>query len=118
VGVQLPRWVWIGAGALAFVAGMVNAVGFLGFEHQAITHLTGTTTLLGASIADGDARAALHLFGMAAAFVGGAALGGMVVQDAALQLGRRYGVALAIESLLLGLALRRCGLPLKVGGAD
>jgi len=104
VGVQLPRWVWIGAGALAFVAGMVNAVGFLGFEHQAITHLTGTTTLLGASIANGDARAALHLFGMAAAFIGGAALSGMVVQDAALQLGRRYGVALAIESLLLVLA--------------
>ena len=104
MGVQLPRWVWIGAGALAFVAGMVNAVGFLGFEHQAITHLTGTTTLLGASIANGDARAALHLFGMAAAFIGGAALSGMVVQDAALQLGRRYGVALAIESLLLVLA--------------
>ena len=58
MGVQLPRWVWIGAGALACVAGMVNAVGFLGFEHQAVTHLTGTTTLLGAALAQDDQRAA------------------------------------------------------------
>jgi len=101
MGVQLPRWVWIGAGALACIAGMVNAVGFLGFEHQAITHLTGTTTLLGAAIASGDMRAATGLAGVALAFVVGAALGAMIVQDATLQLGRRYGVALAVESVLL-----------------
>ena len=101
MGVQLPRWVWIGAGALACVAGMVNAVGFLGYEHQAITHLTGTTTLLGAAVATGDARAMLHLVGMALAFVAGAALSGVVIQDATLRLGRRYGLALAMESLLL-----------------
>jgi uncharacterized membrane protein YoaK (UPF0700 family) len=101
MGVQLPRWVWIGAGALACIAGMVNAVGFLGFEHQAITHLTGTTTLLGAAIASGDMRAATGLAGVALAFVVGAALGAMIVQDATLKLGRRYGVALAVESLLL-----------------
>jgi len=100
MGVQLPRWVWIGAGALACIAGMVNAVGFLGFEHQAITHLTGTTTLLGAAIASGDMRAATGLAGVALAFVVGAALGAMIVQDATLKLGRRYGVALAVESLL------------------
>lgn len=41
---KLSRWVWGGAWALAFVAGMVNVVGLLGFEHQAVTHLTGTTT--------------------------------------------------------------------------
>ncbi|UHQ18621.1 DUF1275 domain-containing protein [Lysobacter sp. KIS68-7] len=101
MGVQLPRWVWIGAGALACIAGMVNAVGYLGFEHQAITHLTGTTTLLGAAIANGDVRAATGLAGVALAFVVGAALSGIIVQDATLQLGRRYGVALAVESTLL-----------------
>jgi uncharacterized membrane protein YoaK (UPF0700 family) len=101
MGVQLPRWVWIGAGALACVAGMVNAVGFLGFEHQAVTHLTGTTTLLGAAIAGEDLRAATHLAGVALAFMIGAALSGAIVQDATLRLGRRYGVALALESALL-----------------
>lgn len=105
MGIQLPRWVWIGAGSLACVAGMVNVVGFLGFEHQAVTHLTGTTSLLGAAIADGDMRAALHLLGIVAAFMAGAALSGMIVQDSALRLGRRYGVTLALESLLLFAAI-------------
>lgn len=101
MGVQLPRWVWIGAGALACVAGMVNAVGFLGFEHQAVTHLTGTTTLLGAALARDDMPAATSLAGVALAFLAGAALSGVIVQDATLRLGRRYGVALALESGLL-----------------
>lgn len=101
MGVHLPRWVWIGAFALSCVAGMVNVVGFLGFEHQAITHLTGTTTLLGAALAGGDLRATLHLAGVILAFVLGAALSGVIVQDSSLRLGRRYGVTLALVSLLL-----------------
>ena len=31
---QLPRWVWAGAGGLAFLAGIVNAVGLLGFNNR------------------------------------------------------------------------------------
>lgn len=102
---RLPSWVWIGAASLAVVAGMVNVVGFLGFEHQAVTHLTGTTSLLGASIAQGQMRPALHLLLLIAAFVGGAALSGVIIQDSTLRLGRRYGVALAIEAMLLACAV-------------
>ena len=98
---HLPRWVWVGAGLLASVAGMVNVVGYLGFEHQAVTHLTGTTTLLGEAVARGDLRAILHLGAVAIAFMLGAALSGVLIQESTLRLGRRYGVALAIESLLL-----------------
>ena len=105
MGVQLPRWVWVGAAALSCVAGIVNVVGFLGFQHQAITHLTGNTSLLAASLTNGDWRAARHLFSAMAAFVAGAALGGLIVQDSTLRLGRRYGVALSIEALLLVLAV-------------
>ncbi|WP_242106858.1 YoaK family protein [Luteimonas aquatica] len=101
MGVYLPRWVWVGAGTLACIAGMVNVTGFLGFEHQAITHLTGTATLLGAAVAGGDARGMAHLAGMLLAFLLGAALSGMIVQDSTLRLGRRYGVCLALESALL-----------------
>lgn len=101
MGVYLPRWVWIGAGSLACVAGMVNVVGYLGFEHQAITHLTGTTTLLGSALSRGDLRAVFHLLGLVLAFVAGATASGMIVQDSTLRLGRRYGVALAVESILL-----------------
>jgi len=105
VGVYLPRWVWLGAGLLACASGMVNAVGYLGFEHQAITHLTGTTTLLGGALAQGDTQTALHLGGVAFAFLMGAAISGMIVQDSTLQLGRRYGVTLVLVALLLLLAI-------------
>lgn len=98
---RLAPWVWVGAGALAAVAGIVNVVGFLGFQHQAITHLTGNTSLLGAALASGDARGALALLGAIAAFVAGAALSGLIVQDSTLRLGRRYGVVLSLEALLL-----------------
>jgi len=102
---RLATWVWVGAAALAFVAGMVNVVGYLGFEHQAITHLTGTTTLLGAALAQGQGGAALQLAGMVLAFVAGAALSGLLIQDNVLRLGRRYGVALTLEALLLAAAV-------------
>ena len=105
MGIQLPRWVWVGAGSLAFVAGMVNVVGYLGFEHQAITHLTGTTSLLGAALVQGDLRAVGNLLGVMLAFVAGAMLSGLIIQDSTLQLGRRYGVVLFIEALLLILAV-------------
>ena len=102
---RLATWVWVGASALALVAGMVNVVGYLGFEHQAITHLTGTTTLLGAALAGARWTGAMELAAMAGAFVAGAALSGLLVQDATLRLGRRYGVALAIEAGMLAAAV-------------
>ena len=105
MGVQLPRWVWVGAGLLACVAGMVNVVGYLSFEQQAVTHLTGTTTLLGEAVAKRDLHAISRLAGVALAFMAGAALSGMIVQDSTLKLGRRYGVALVLESLLLFAAI-------------
>ena len=101
MGVQLPRWVWIGTAALACVAGIVNVVGFLGFQHQAITHLTGNTSLLGAALVAGDDRASLHLLGSIAAFEAGAMQSGLIIQDSTLRLGRRYGVVLTLEAALL-----------------
>jgi Predicted membrane protein len=101
VNFHLPRWVWIGAVTLACVAGMVNVIGYLGFEHQAVSHLTGTTSLLGAAIAQGNLRAVIHLWGVLIAFCLGAMLSGLIIQDQTLKLGRRYGVVLALEAALL-----------------
>jgi uncharacterized membrane protein YoaK (UPF0700 family) len=98
---KLPRWVWIGGSILAFIAGMINAVGFMGFKHQAVTHLTGTTTLLGIAVANGDGRTAISLFGLAASFLGGSIFSGILIQQSTLKLGGRYGIALLIESILL-----------------
>ncbi len=105
MGIRLPNWVWIGAVALSSVAGMVNVVGFLGFEHQAVSHMTGSTSQLGMAIAQGDWRAVGHLWGLLIAFSLGAMLSGLLIQADTLQLGRRYGVALAIESALLLVAI-------------
>lgn len=105
MGTQLPRWVWVGAVLLACVGGMVNVIGYLGFEHQAVSHLTGTTSLLGAALAHGDWQAVLHLWGVLIAFCLGAMFSGMIIQDSTLRLGRRYGVVLALESLLLFIAV-------------
>ncbi|CAN7237947.1 YoaK family protein [Pseudoxanthomonas sp. LjRoot143] len=105
MGLHLPRWVWIGAVTLACVAGMVNVIGYLGFEHQAVSHLTGTTSLLGAAIAHGDLRAVLHLWGVLIAFCLGAMLSGLIIQEQTLRLGRRYGVVLALEAALLLVAI-------------
>jgi len=98
---RLPRWVWTGAWVLAFIAGNVNVVGFLGLERQAITHVTGTVSMLGAAIASANAPALLHLTALLGAFVLGCLLSGFIVQDSTLELGRRYGVALALASALL-----------------
>ncbi len=98
---KLPSWIWISAWLLAFVAGIVNVVGLLGFQHQAITHLTGNTSLLAEAIARLDLNAILHFLSLMGAFVAGTAVSGFIIQDSTLQLGRRYGVALLLVSILL-----------------
>ncbi|MFK2904806.1 DUF1275 domain-containing protein [Dyella ginsengisoli] len=98
---QLPRWAWIGGGLLALVAGCINAVGYLCFRHQPITHLTGTSTELGLALARLDAGGIAH-WGLAIlSFLAGAVSSGFIVQQRTLQLGRRYGVVLMLESVLL-----------------
>ncbi|MBI2379647.1 MAG: DUF1275 domain-containing protein [Gammaproteobacteria bacterium] len=102
---KLPPWVEVGGFALSVIAGSVNAIGLLGFKHQAVSHLTGSSTLLGLEMANGDLGASLHLVLILLSFVLGATLSGLVVKSAALKLGRRYGVALLLEAGLLLLAM-------------
>lgn len=98
---RIPTWAWVGAWLLAFTAGIVNVVGLLSFEHQAVTHLTGNASLVAAAMVSGDSSGAIHIALLMGAFVAGAAASGMLIQDTTLQLGRRYGVALLLVSLLL-----------------
>jgi len=102
---KLPKWAWYGSAILAFIAGTINTVGFLGFQHQGVTHLTGSTTLLGIAVATGDLTAVLRLLAVIGSFLAGCIFGGMLIQDSTLRLGRRYGVALLIESALLFVAV-------------
>jgi len=101
---KLPRWVWSGAWGLAFVAGVINVVGLASFEHQAVTHLTGTTSLLAASLAGLDMSGAIHFASVIGSFLLGTVVSGFLIQNSVLKLGRRYSVVLFLESLLLCVA--------------
>lgn len=101
---RLERWAWAGGSALACIAGMINAVGFMSFDHQAITHMTGPTTMLGIAIAGGDTANALRILLLILSFVAGAIASGFIIRQSTLKLGRRYGGVLLLESLLLFVA--------------
>lgn len=102
---QLPRWVFVGTWVLAITAGMVNVIGLLGFQHQTITHLTGTTTMLAAAAAQAQWQAVGHFAALIGAFFLGCVFSGVLLRDSALKLGRRYGLALLIVALLLFLSI-------------
>lgn len=106
---KLPRWVEIGGFWLAAIAGAVNAIGLLGFKHQAVSHLTGTSTLLGLALIDLDAAEILHLILVLLSFMLGAALSGVIIDNAVLRLGRQYGFALLLEAAFLLAAMLLLG---------
>ncbi|MFN3266054.1 MAG: YoaK family protein, partial [Deinococcales bacterium] len=101
---RLPPWIESGSFFLALIAGSVNAVGLMGFSHQAVSHLTGTATFFSLDIIQNNAKEAWHLSFIMLSFVFGAMLSGFIVQNMTLKLGRRYGVVLFIEASLLALA--------------
>jgi uncharacterized membrane protein YoaK (UPF0700 family) len=100
-----PGWVYAGGFVLSLTAGWLNAIGYLGFAHRALSHVTGTVTLSSIELSRGGAGAFAKAMSIVVCFFVGAALSGFVVRDPSLHAGRRYGVALLIESLLLAGAL-------------
>jgi uncharacterized membrane protein YoaK (UPF0700 family) len=96
-----PAWVYLGGFVLALSAGLINAVGFLGLYGQALSHLTGTLTVLGMELARTHMEVALHALFILSAFFIGCVASGAIIAQAQLRLGRRYGVALSLESAAL-----------------
>lgn len=86
---------------LALNAGFVNAIGLLGFKHQAVSHLTGTSTFLSLALANQNSQEVIHLVLVIVSFVLGAAYSGLIIGNTALRLGRHYSIALITESALL-----------------
>lgn len=96
-----PPWITAGALCLAGCAGCINAVGFLGAQHQALSHMSGTVTNLGIELGLADRTLAWRAFVVLGAFFLGCVASGLIIRQSTLKLGRRYGVALVLESLLL-----------------
>lgn len=103
---SMPKWVEYGTFVLALTAGCINAIGLLGFAHQAVSHLSGTATQLGANLIAGNLTELLHLFAILLSFMLGAAVSGFVLSGISLKLGRHYDSLLWAEAgLLAGAAL-------------
>jgi len=106
-------------GALLFagLAGYVNAVA-VGFFSTPVSHMTGAVSHLGVDVAEARGWDSLASFSIVLGFLAGAVAAGMTIGAKKLMPGRRYGVALICEGLLLGVATwlllerHRLGLPL------
>ncbi len=85
---------------LAANAGFINTV-VIAEGAPAVTHLTGTITRASADIGQGNFADARFVGSLALAFLLGATLSGALIGASTLRIGRRYGVAMMIESFLL-----------------
>ena len=73
----------------------------MSFAQQAATHMTGIFTHLSMNIARGNSGGTAISFCTLFFFFCGSVLSGLIIMDAQLKMGRRYGVALILECLLL-----------------
>jgi len=100
----MPRWVEYGAFLLALLAGSVNAVGLLGFQHQSVSHLSGTATLLGVELLSLN-ESSVHLINILLCFLFGSAVSGYLIENTSFKLGRHYYTALFVEGFFLLISL-------------
>ncbi|MEP0072001.1 MAG: YoaK family protein [Marinomonas sp.] len=101
----LPKWVEYGAFSLALGAGSINAIALLGMEHQAVSHLSGTATLLGNAFLGSSYAVLFHLIGILLSFVAGSVFSGFILTGTSLKLGRFYDLLLIVEAILLLMAM-------------
>lgn len=95
--------VFAGAICLAATAGFINVV-VLGVFHVPVSHMTGAVSRLSMDVAASDYLDLRVVISLIAAFFLGAAISGAIIGGRKLIPGRRYGVALLVEGLALGLA--------------
>src|SRR5207253_3805954 len=89
------------ASMLSALAGYVDGIGFLHLGGLFVSFMSGNSTRMGVSLADGQWSGALDALGLIVLFVAGAAIGSLIV------LGRsahRQAVLLLVEALLLAAA--------------
>ncbi len=101
---KLPKWILIGGGVLAFSAGCVNATVLMGFTGLSVSHVTGNVTLFSSAIAHRDWSDLFFICALLLSFLFGAVMSGYIVGQESLKLGKHYGIALFIESLLLAIS--------------
>jgi uncharacterized membrane protein YoaK (UPF0700 family) len=103
---RTPHWIGLGGASLALTAGYVNAAGYLGIAHRGVSHVTGQVTRIGVDLVAGDWGSTMGAAALVVAFLCGATASGALIRTAELsdETQQRYGVALLVEAILLGLA--------------
>ncbi|HTQ84746.1 MAG TPA: YoaK family protein [Candidatus Solibacter sp.] len=103
---------------LAWAAGTVDAIGFLGLGHVFTANMTGNAVLLGLSLGQGRSLAALSNLIAIAGFILGVAFGALIVERDSKkgEWDRRVTAALFLEALIL--AAFTLVWHLTPGGAD
>ncbi|MBL8912703.1 MAG: DUF1275 domain-containing protein [Archangium sp.] len=102
---KTPTWVLAGGAWLAFTAGFVNSVGFLGAAHGGVTHVTGQVTQVSLTLRDGNLLATLSAAAMVLAFFVGAVISGAIIRSSELtRRARPYVAVLLIEAACLFIA--------------
>src|SRR5262245_38196915 len=84
--------------ALSALAGYVDGIGFLHLSGLFVSFMSGNSTRMAVSLADGHWSAALEALGLIVLFVAGAAVGSLIVVSRFVQ--RQAGLLL-VEALLL-----------------
>jgi len=84
--------------ALSAVAGYVDGIGFLHLGGLFVSFMSGNSTRMGVSLADGQWTSALEALGLIVLFVAGAAIGSLIVLGRSAQ---RQAMLLLVEALLL-----------------
>jgi len=96
---KLPSWITLGGVLLSFIAGYINAIGFV--HGQAVSHMTGIISQTAINVAHTDWARAVHSSLMVLSFFVGCVISGFVIPQSALKWGRRYGAVLMVEALCL-----------------
>ena len=96
-------WVFAGAVSLAALAGYVNVV-VLGVFHVPVSHMSGAVSRLSTDIAMADRGDLREILSIVVGFLAGAVFSGALIGSRRLVPGRRYGVALFVEGVVLALA--------------
>ncbi|KWV52575.1 hypothetical protein AS156_10285 [Bradyrhizobium macuxiense] len=84
--------------ALSGLAGYVDGIGYLHLGGLFVSFMSGNSTRLGVTLAEGRWEFALEAFGLIVLFVAGAAAGGLIVLS---RVGHRQRLILLSEALLL-----------------
>ncbi|OHD36615.1 MAG: hypothetical protein A2015_12575 [Spirochaetes bacterium GWF1_31_7] len=98
---KIPKWILAGSILLAFCAGFINGVVLFGNDQYAVSHITGTLSLFAHSLSSLELNKLIQSLCIILFFFFGATLSGLIIQGRSLYFGRRYGVALLVESACL-----------------